>query len=749
MAANTLTEDKVRDMARDILGFEDSDYAISGTGQLTTFNKLGFKGVADKPDGWYLPKETSFPAIILEVKASNVRLRQPQVEELQKNCLIANGKYKYVIGILWNGEDIVVLKDGVRLDGETRLKNKEYYLGLFAENRIDTQKIFTLTKRINDVLHFKLGINNLYHRMIFTACALVAKREGAPLMRGMTYNTCRTAIREKLLSSNAEAIKKNAKLNILLEVFSEITMNQTADQEAVDRFIESVAEISDNINSDFWNGEDVMAIFFHEFTRYKGKSEQGQVFTPDNITSLMYRLIDVGMDDVVFDGTCGSGAFLVKAMCNMVKEAGGNRTEKARHIKQRQLYGIELHREIFALACANMLIHKDGKTNIENMDCMSVEATRWIQEKGITRVLMNPPFENKYGCMKIVQNVLDSVDKDVPCAFIMPDNKLEKNIGMARRLLLRHRLEKIIKLPEDTFTGVTTSIFIFRAKVPQDNAHIFACDIHDDGLETIKNQGRQDVRGRWKQIEDYWVDVIHRQSGDTSIRWLDPKEALSYQIEPADITPLPSDFRRSVLNYILFENHIDESAFGEAVLSHVLYGTPLPGHYAPFVKQSEQDYAIDASSWQPFSYQQLFSIVKGKRLTKADMTDGDINYIGATAFNNGIREKIGNNEHLHKAGTITVCYNGSIGEAFYQTAPFWATDDVNVLYPRFPINKYIALFFTTLIRIEGKRFGYNDKWTKEKMEKTRVRLPVTADGKPDFAQMEAYMRKRFAQFVTE
>ena len=54
--AKNMTEDVVRDMARDILGLADSDIARAGVGQLTTFNQLGFPGVADKPDGWYLPK---------------------------------------------------------------------------------------------------------------------------------------------------------------------------------------------------------------------------------------------------------------------------------------------------------------------------------------------------------------------------------------------------------------------------------------------------------------------------------------------------------------------------------------------------------------------------------------------------------------------------------------------------------------------------------------------------------------------
>lgn len=41
---------------------------------------------------------------------------------------------------------------------------------------------------------------------------------------------------------------------------------------------------------------------------------------------------------------------------------------------------------------------------------------------------------------------------------------------------------------------------------------------------------------------------------------------------------------------------------------------------------------IDASKWEPFPIGTLFTIVKGTRLTKANMRDGDINFIGASAI---------------------------------------------------------------------------------------------------------------------
>ena len=570
------TEDQVRDDANNILGLNDTETALAGVGQLTSFAKLGFKGDGAnyRPDGWYLPNESNFPAIILEVKKEDCDLKQPQIDEVLKNCAVAHSKYKNVVGILYNGIDILVYKNEELVQGEKELHNKEYYLGLFAQNTIDKQKIYNLTKRINDSLHFNFGIKNLNHRMIFTACALVAKRYGATLVKGMDYATFHTSIHSTLSKSLEDAKRQNQKLDLLLEVYASIKMNIQDNQQAIDDFIECVTEISDNINSDFWQGEDVMAIFFNEFNRYKGKSEQGQVFTPDHITSLMYRLIHVDKDDIVLDAACGSGAFLVKAMCNMVKEAGGNSTNKAKEIKQKQLYGIEFDREVFALACANMLIHKDGKTNLEQLDSRTDEAGKWIASKGITKVLMNPPFEHKYGCIDIVRNVLDNVKPNTLCAFIMPDKKLEKESG-GKKLLKKHTLLKIIKLPEKIFSGTTTSVFIFQAQKPQNDKEIFACYIEDDGLETVKNQGRQDIRDRWQAIEDKWVDIIEKQSGDDTIQWLKPSEHLSYQMPEKPFEIFEEDFVKTIMDYEMFKQGVDVKEFNEEILQKILYNSEV------------------------------------------------------------------------------------------------------------------------------------------------------------------------------
>lgn len=576
-----LTEDQVRDKARKILDMENDTDVVSGVGQLTTFNQLGFKGVPDKPDGWYLPNKVTDTAIVLETKASKISLDGHPTKEVLKNIKIIQEKYKNVIGILYNGNETKVYKglEEFKEQGSSILHSIDYYISLFDNDSLDKEKIYSLTAKINNLLHHQFGIKNLYHRMIFTACALVAERYDGHLSKliGLDYATFHTSIQSTLGKSLAKSRKQNEKIGILLEEYADIKMNITDNQDAIDSFITWVVEISENINSSEWRGEDVMGIFFNEFNRYKGKSESGQVFTPEHITDFMYRILDVDMNDYVLDAACGSGGFLVKAMANMIQEAGGVKTTKAKEIKTEQLFGIEFDREIYALACANMLIHKDGKTNLEQMDSRTDEASKWINSKEeITKVLMNPPFENRFGGMKIVENVLDNVPNKTECAFILPDKKLEKNKGTTERILKNHRLRKIIKLPEKIFNeGVTTSIFVFTSGVPQNNKEIFGCYMSDDGLETVKNKGRHDVKNNWASIEDYWVDVVEKQLGDDSCQWIKPNENWSYQMPKKPFSVSEEDFKKTIMDYLMYKEEIDVKEFKSMLANMTLYSSKV------------------------------------------------------------------------------------------------------------------------------------------------------------------------------
>lgn len=151
-----------------------------------------------------------------------------------------------------------------------------------------------------------------------------------------------------------------------------------------------------------------------------------------------------------------------------------------------------------------------------------------------------------------------------------------------------------------------------------------------------------------------------------------------------------------------------------------------------------QNPALASMAWRPFELGSLFDLRKGRRLTKAKMKLGNVPFIGAIDSNNGVSHFV--EASIHDANTISVNYNGAgVAEAFYQPAPFWASDDVNVLYPRFEMTPEIALFIAAIIRREKYRFSYGRKWHLERMRASKIFLPVDLDGNPDWMSMRIYI----------
>ena len=154
---------------------------------------------------------------------------------------------------------------------------------------------------------------------------------------------------------------------------------------------------------------------------------------------------------------------------------------------------------------------------------------------------------------------------------------------------------------------------------------------------------------------------------------------------------------------------------------------------------------LNVSQWKEFQLDKLFDIKKGKRLTAEDQEEGPYNYIGAIDKNNGVANHIGQ-APIHQGNTISLSYNGSVGEAFYQKEPYWATDDVNSLYSYYErFNEKIALFIITVLKQEKYKFSYGRKWTLENMKATKINLPIqyNQDGSEYFDASYKYSEKGY------
>lgn len=162
-------------------------------------------------------------------------------------------------------------------------------------------------------------------------------------------------------------------------------------------------------------------------------------------------------------------------------------------------------------------------------------------------------------------------------------------------------------------------------------------------------------------------------------------------------------------------------------------------------KKSSESYSktkmkLSEIKYKEFIYSDLFEIKKGKRIVVSkQLENGNCPFVSSISKNNGVSDKL-NIEPNQSGNTITVNYNGSIGEAFYQPDPFWASDDVNVLYPKFKLNPFIAMFLIAMIKKERYRYNYGRKWHVERMKKSIIRLSMTVDGDPDWVFMENFIK---------
>ena len=114
--------------------------------------------------------------------------------------------------------------------------------------------------------------------------------------------------------------------------------------------------------------------------------------------------------------------------------------------------------------------------------------------------------------------------------------------------------------------------------------------------------------------------------------------------------------------------------------------------------------SLDTSKWKDFCLEKLFSIKAGNYYYQDDYSEGDTPYCSASAENNGVGKYI----DLHADFLGNKIVTGKVGcTAFYQPKPFCATSDVNVLTPKFEMDKEIALFIVTIINFnENYRWNY-------------------------------------------
>ena len=139
---------------------------------------------------------------------------------------------------------------------------------------------------------------------------------------------------------------------------------------------------------------------------------------------------------------------------------------------------------------------------------------------------------------------------------------------------------------------------------------------------------------------------------------------------------------------------------------------------------------LDTSIWKEFIFEDIFDIKRGESLYIVDSEIGKIPYASASSENNAISTYL--NIIPNRSGNcLTINYDGSVGDCFYQNQPFFASEKiVTVTFKNAKMTPYNALFVACVIRKEKYRFSYGRKWTVEaSMKKSIIKLPVLHNNK--------------------
>lgn len=319
------------------------------------------------------------------------------------------------------------------------------------------------------------------------------------------------------------------------------------------------------------SSEDYLWRFYGEFMSYSWWDWQTLwiVLTPKHITELFCELVDLQVDDKVFDPCCWTAWFLISAMHFMLQKA--ETEHQKNNIRKYQLHGVELQPYMFTIATTNMILRWDGKSNLNQEDFMK-QNPFLIQEKWCTVWMINPPYSqwskqnpNLYE-IAFIEQLLKSIAIDGKVIAIVPQSSMtgktkeEKNIK--EKILKHHTLEWVITLNKNTFYGVWTNpcIAVFTAYNPHPKDKIVKfINFEDDGFEVQKHlwlvENKEKSKNKKQKLLSVWrnevVDVETKFCVKTTIEAEDEWLHSFYYFN--DEIPSEEEFEKTMADYLTFE----------------------------------------------------------------------------------------------------------------------------------------------------------------------------------------------------
>lgn len=538
---HNVSETKTENIFRDFFGattfIEKS--AIPSQFGFKSKNGTDYKGYPD----FFLDR--GLYAIIVEAKALLHDKAQEEVIYYLSNNKLRNKKD--LIGIAVSGQT----KTSLKVTYYCLLKNQDKIYELDASKlvKIETLEKLYLNKKNGDHISdaelntILINLNQTFHdnnvrdtdrSLLFSGIMIALKNSN---FRN-TYKSIQAPSDEERASVgvnfldahymnnailNAVDIELKGKINNLSKEFSwkdRFSFIKTIDIPLL-KYIEIIETIESKIFMPFRSDEklDILGRAYKTFLKRAGKVDNKNIIlTPDHIKNLMVKLARLSADDVVLDTCTGSGGFLMQAMETMIKECEGDE-EKVKEITEKKLIGFEIDPVLFSLACSNMFLHGDGRTNMlyrsslldltNKQDKLVFDEIRKLKP---TKVIINPPYE-KGNPIKFTKQALDFLEPNGTLITIMPNPTLSSNVGkLTDDILKSAKLDFVIKMPVAIFKEqdrtVYTSIFGFTKTPHRKDDEVVFYELKEDGLVSVQHKGRVDKYNKWGEIESDILDCV-------------------------------------------------------------------------------------------------------------------------------------------------------------------------------------------------------------------------------------------------
>lgn len=438
---------------------------------------------------------------------------------------------------------------------DNQLKTFEEYITYFARHNVnDKTKVLENTAALNRMLHdngIKEGL-----RSQFVGTCLLALKEGL-FYKGLATAQILAGIKDTLGKLLLNSVDKANKISILDTMVLQDKNVINIDSDSFNKLLTYIEqEILPYINEASTEGHDILSYFFTTFNKYVQKGDKNQAFTPNHIAHFMCKVGHITRKTVVLDPTCGSGTFLVQAMSQALAKCETDKERK--HVKDKQIFGIEFDDKVYGLATTNMLIHGDGNSNIYYgscfddkddldrkdiwkliLDAQNKDEDKPKKEVEFGLVLMNPPynaskkqvdttFASTWGKsttdpskgLHFVEHIANIV-KNGRLITLLPMQAVIGNKGIIaqikKKLLADHTLDAVFSLPSEMFypgaSAVACCMVLDLGKPHADSdKETFFGYYKDDGFEKRKGVGRVDIRDRWDSIEEQWLDLYEHRS---------------------------------------------------------------------------------------------------------------------------------------------------------------------------------------------------------------------------------------------